>query len=103
MEPEFRELFQSIKKTLKKNTLASNADSGLLVALSAPRSAFPADFQLAGASKRPNGGHLEKSGKNAPPCTFQPMAYTACMGDYLVLVFWVEFLEKLVSKALFST
>ena len=52
-------LFQIISK----KTLASNADLGAAVVLSMPRSAFLADFQLAGACSRPNGGNLEKAKK----------------------------------------
>ena len=69
VEPEFRELFQIISNYFKlfpKSALASNADSGLPVALSAPRSAFPADFQPAEASRRPTGGTFEKAERNTP-------------------------------------
>jgi hypothetical protein len=54
-------------KTLHKNEKTKtssicNADSGLLVALSVPRSAFLADFQPAGASRSLQGSKLEKRG-----------------------------------------
>jgi hypothetical protein len=55
----------NILKTLKKqkNKLACNPDSGLLVVLSVPRSAFLAYFQPAGASRSPPGSKSEKAEK----------------------------------------
>ena len=73
--------------------LACNADSGLLLALSAPRGAFLADFQAAGASGRSNGGHLEEA-KNTQntQCSFQAMAHTARVGSVsfeMFFSFWI--------------
>jgi hypothetical protein len=51
-------MLKTVKK--QKHNLACNPDFSLLVALSVPRSAFLADFQPAGASRRPDASKSKK-------------------------------------------
>jgi hypothetical protein len=75
---------QAACKQKQKNTkthVACNADSGAAVALSVPRSAFLADFQPAGASRRPNRGNAKLPTKKHPPCNPPWHVYVhGCMG-----------------------
>jgi hypothetical protein len=62
----FGKLEKSYKTKKHSNNVACNPDFKLLVALSAPRSAFLADFQPAGASRRPTRGEMPESTKKHP-------------------------------------
>jgi hypothetical protein len=83
-----------LTKTLE-NHLACIPDSKLLVALSAPRSAFLAEKQPAGASRSLQGSSFEKAGKTPPQCNPPWRVYTHNAWIFL------EFFEKMVSKALY--
>jgi hypothetical protein len=78
---ERKTYIQSILKTKKqKNKVACNADSGLLLALRLPRSAFLADFQPAGASDSPPG--LKEQKDQHKTSTKKPICVYRGMGRY---------------------